>query len=81
MKNVSPKPLQTKNKQSKKAGIFPTVYNGIFIFTNANKKFYFKKTIKTEMVSSRFIIKISPQGPIINFMFDDSVRGFFGIKC
>ena len=34
------RPLQTKNKQSKIAGIFPTGYNGIFIVTNANKKFF-----------------------------------------
>ena len=38
-------PLQTNNKQFKIAITFLTVYNGIFIVTNSNNKFYFMKSI------------------------------------
>ena len=38
-------PLQTNNKQFKIAVTFLTGYDGIFIITKKNKKFYFKKSI------------------------------------
>ena len=41
-------PLQTSNKQFKKAVTFLTGYNGIFKITNSNNKFYFKKTHSEE---------------------------------
>ena len=41
-------PLQTNDKQFKIAVTFLTGYNGIFNVTNANNKFYFKKTISNE---------------------------------
>ena len=41
-------PLQTNNKQFKIAITFLTGYNGIFNVTNANKKFYFTKSISDE---------------------------------
>ena len=109
--------LQTNNKQFKIAVTFLTGYNGIFNVTNANNKFYFKKTISDDgfikisvplgayeieslnneieriiideehytetnypfTIKPNFstlgsIIEISPQGPIISFMFDDSIR-------
>ena len=37
-------PLQTNNKQFKIVITFLTGYNGIFIVTNLNNKFYFKKS-------------------------------------
>ena len=115
-------PLQTNNKQFKKAVTFLTGFNGIFNVTNSNNKFYFKKTITNEedffqiRVSPRAyeignlniefkrvfideghfteteypfknkpffstlgsIIEISPQGPIISFASDDSMRNLLG---
>ena len=41
-------PLQTDNKQIKIAVTFLTGYNGIFIVTKKNKKFYFLKSITEE---------------------------------
>ena len=41
-------PLQTNNKQFKKAITFLSAYNGIFIVKNENNKFYFKKTNTNE---------------------------------
>ena len=41
-------PLKTKNKQVKKAVTFSTGYNGNFIVTISNYKFYFKKTFSQE---------------------------------
>ena len=41
-------PLQTNNKQFKKAVTFLTGYNGIFNVTKSNKKFYFPKSITDE---------------------------------
>ena len=41
-------PLQTNNKQFKKAVTFLTGYNGIFNVTNANNKFHFTKSISDE---------------------------------
>ena len=41
-------PLQTKNKQFKIAVTFLTGYNGIFIVTYSNNKFYFMKTVTDE---------------------------------
>ena len=38
-------PLQTNNKQFKKAVTFLTGYNGTFNVTNSNNKFYFKKSM------------------------------------
>ena len=38
-------PLQTDNKQFKRAVTFWTGYNGNFNVTNSNNNFYFKKTI------------------------------------
>ena len=38
-------PLQTNNKQFKKAVTFLTAYNGIFNVTSKNNKFYFSKSI------------------------------------
>ena len=38
-------PLQTNNKQFKKAVTFLSAYNGIFNVTNENNKFYFTKSI------------------------------------
>ena len=111
-------PLQTKIKEFKIPVTFLTGYNGIFIVTNSNNKFYFKKAITDEdgfikitilpvayeieslnneiwriiidegqyseneypfAIKPNFstlgsIIEISPQGPIISFIFDDSIR-------
>ena len=36
-------PLQTNNRQFKKAVIFLSGYNGIFNVTNENNKFFFQK--------------------------------------
>ena len=118
-------PLQTNNKQFKKAISSLTAYNGIFNLTNENNKFYFKKTINDEdgffqitippgayeieaidkeleriiigedhfteanypfktklnLSTLRSIIEISPQGPIISFMFDDSLRDLLGFNA
>ena len=118
-------PLQTNNKQFKKAVTFLTVYNGIFNVTNSNNKFYFKKTIinqdgfiqitippgayeiealdkelkrinieeehyteanypfkiKPNFLTLGPIIENSPQGPIISFMFDDSIRDLLGFNA
>ena len=41
-------PLQTNNKHFEIAITFLTAYNGIFNVTNANNKFYFKKSISDE---------------------------------
>ena len=41
-------PLQTNNKQFKKAVTFLTGYNGIFNLTSKNNKFYFIKSITDE---------------------------------
>ena len=41
-------PLQTNNKQFKKAVTFLSGYNGIFKVTNSNNKFFFKRTITDE---------------------------------
>ena len=40
--------LQTNNKQFKIAVTFLSAYNGIFIFTNENNKFYFMKSTSDE---------------------------------
>ena len=118
-------PLQTNNKQFKKAITFLTGYNGIFNIRNENNNFYFKKTITNEdgfikitippgayeieslnneikriiideghytesnypsTIKPNFstlgsIIEISPQGPIVSFMFDDSIRDLLGFKA
>ena len=52
-------PLQTRNKQFKKAVTFLTGYNGIFIISDKNNKFYFAKSITDE---EAFIQIIIPQG-------------------
>ena len=111
-------PLQTNNKQFKIGITFLSGYNGIFIVTNTNNKFYFKKTftdedgfvqitippgayeieslndeikriiideehyteanypftIKPNFSTLGSILEILPQGPIISFMYDDSIR-------
>ena len=41
-------PLQTNNKQFKKAITFLSAFNGIFNVTNKNNKFYFKKNLIDE---------------------------------
>ena len=41
-------PLQTNNKQFKKAITFLSAYNGIFNVTNSNNKFYFFKSISDD---------------------------------
>ena len=41
-------PLQTNNKQFKKAVTFLTGYNGIFNVTDKNNNFYFMKAIKDD---------------------------------
>ena len=118
-------PLQTNNKQFKKATTFLTGYNGIFNIRNENNKFYFKKTITNEdgfikitippgayeieslnneinriiideghytesnypsTIKRNFltlgsIIETSPQGPIVSFMFDDSIRDLLGFNA
>ena len=38
-------PLQTNNKQFKRAVTFLTAYNGIFNVTSKNNKYYFSKSI------------------------------------
>ena len=43
-------------------------------YTEANYPF----TIKANFSTLGSIIEISPQGPIINFMFDDSIRDLLG---
>ena len=50
-------PLQTKNKQFKIAVTFLTDYNGIFIVTDKNNKFYFLKSITDD---EHIIITIPP---------------------
>ena len=50
-------PLQKNNKQFKIAVTFLTGYNGIFNVTNANKKFYFTKSITDD---DHIIITIPP---------------------
>ena len=50
-------PLQTNNKQFKKAITFLTGYNGIFNVTNSNNKFYFLKSITDD---DHIIITIAP---------------------
>ena len=118
-------PLQTNNKQFKIAITFLNGYNGMFIVTNENNKFYFKKTIsdddgfikitippgayEIESLSKEIkrtnideehyteanypftikpnfstlgsIIEISPQGSIISFMFDDSIKDLLGFNA
>ena len=118
-------PLQTNNKQFKRAVTFLNGYNGIFNVTNSNNKFYFMKTITDEdgfvqitvppaayeieslndeikriiideehnteanypfKIKPNFstlgsIIEISPQGPIISFMFDDSIKDLLGFHA
>ena len=46
-------------------------------FGEANYPF----TIKTNFSTLGFIIQISPQGPIISFMFDDSMRDLLGFNA
>ena len=46
-------------------------------FTEANYPF----TIKPNFSTLGSIIEISPQGPIIGFMFDDSIRDLLGFKA
>ena len=46
-------------------------------YTEANCPF----TIKPNFSTLGSIIKISPQGPIISFMFDDSIRDFLGFNA
>ena len=46
-------------------------------YTEANYTF----TIKPNFSSLDSIIEISPQGPIISFMFDDSIRDLLGFKA
>ena len=118
-------PLQTNNKQFKIAVTFLSGCNRIFIVTNSNNKFSFKKTITDEdgfiqitippgaykieslnnetkkftideghyteanylfTIKANFstlgsIIEISPQGPIISFMFDDSIKDLLGFHA
>ena len=118
-------PLQTSNKQFKLRVIFLAGYNGIFITTSSNNKFYFMKSISEEDGCTQFTIppgayekeslnnevkvniideghyteanypftiqpnfsklgstiEISPQGPIISFMFDDSIRDLLGFNA
>ena len=50
--------LQTNNNQFKTAVTFLTAYNGIFIITNSNTKFYFKKALIDEV----FIQITTPPG-------------------
>ena len=114
-------PLQTNNKQFKKAITFLSAYNGIFNITNRNNKFYFKKnliaedfnqiripegayefgslndeikriiidkeyyaevtypfSIKPNFSTLGSIIEIKQQGPIIGFVFDDSIGTLLG---
>ena len=52
-------PLQTKNKQPKKAVAFLTGCNGVFNVTKSNIRFYFKKT-NTD--GDEFIQITIPQG-------------------
>ena len=116
-----PQPLQTNNKQFKRAVTFLTAYNGIFNFTNSNKKFLFKKSLidedfiqiiippgayEIESVNNEIqkinidkghytqdeypfttkpnfstlgsIIEIKPQGSIIGFVYDDSIKNVLG---
>ena len=46
-------------------------------FTEANYPF----TIKPNFSTLGSIIEISPQGPIISFMFDDSIRDLLGFNA
>ena len=41
-------PLQTNNKQFKRAVTFLTAQNGIFNVTNSNNNFYFTKSISDD---------------------------------
>ena len=115
-------PLETNNKQFKKAVTFLTGHNCIFNVTNSNNKFYFMNSFTDEddfiqitippgafeieslndeikrinldedhfteanypfTIEPKFstlisVIEIATQGPIISFMFDDSIRSFLG---
>ena len=44
-------PLQTNNKQFRKAVTFLSAYNGIFNVTNSNNKFYFKNQSLKKILS------------------------------
>ena len=46
-------------------------------YTEANYPF----TIKPDFSTLGFIIEISPQGPIISYMFDDSVKDLLGFNA
>ena len=114
-------PLQTNNKQFKIAVTFLSAYNGIFIVTNRNNKFYFTRnlidedfiqiritegayeieslndeikriiidkehyteatypfTIKPNFSTLGSFVEIKAQGPIIGFVFDDSIGSLLG---
>ena len=114
-------PLQTNNKQFKKAVTFLSGYNGIFNVTNRNNNFYFKKSlveedffqiripngayelesldkeikriiideehyteanypfkIKPNFSTLGSIIEIQPEGPMIGFVFNDSIGNLLG---
>ena len=116
-------PLQTNIKHFKIAVTFLSAYNGIFIVTNSNNKFHFKKafieedliqillpsgayeleslndetkrvnidrghyteaeypfTTKPNFSTLGSVIEIKPQGGIIGFVFDDSIRNLLGFR-
>ena len=66
-------PLQTNNKQFKKAVTFLTGYNGIFNVTNLNKKFYFKKAL----IDEDFIQVTIPLGAYEIESLDNEIKRIF----
>ena len=64
-------PLQTNNKQFKKAVTFLSAYNGIFNVTNSNNKFYFTKSITDD---DHYIMITIPQGAYEIESLDDEIK-------
>ena len=65
-------PLQTNNKQFKKAVTFLSAYNGIFNVTTENNKFYFTKSITDD--DHYIMITISPGAYEIESLNDEIKR-------
>ena len=65
-------PLQTNNKQFKKAVTFLSAYNGIFNVTNSNNKFYFTKSISD--YEHYIVISITPGAYEIESLNDEIKR-------
>ena len=64
-------PLQTNNKQFKRAIIFLSAYNGIFNVINLNNKFYFTKSITDD---NHFMQITIPPGAYEIESLDDELK-------